>query len=367
MASHQHSHCGDSTCNHDHGTSGQADGEEDFHEFLEETHPCCQKDSEAKARALKLRSALDKVDLSQIAERARKAAFSSGLAGPPASRGGVGDYPALREARAAAAAAAAKDSRNDGAARGAGYGDGIVEGHNNNSRVDSDDDDDDDDDDLDYLLDDPEITRMAQIRVEAMHADATRLQNLRALGFGLHIEVPESGVEEASRGQFRGAGVVLHLYDADSELGASLDLLLEAKAGSYMGTRFVRCRLRPESAVAATMRIRRVPALACYKGGVRMAYTEQLSQFGNSDGVDPGAVERWLVASGTLEFDPPDADALCEGGGLGMVGDDGDGDDEESAEARYDCGLDGCHKTFKHDHFLAAGGGGLPKGFGEGV
>lgn len=31
--------------------------------------------------------------------------------------------------------------------------------------------------------------------------------------------------------------MVLHLYDADSELGASLDLLLEAKAGSYMGTR----------------------------------------------------------------------------------------------------------------------------------
>lgn len=50
MTSHQHSRCGDNTCNHDHGTSGQADGEEDFHEFLEETHPCCQKDSEAKAR-----------------------------------------------------------------------------------------------------------------------------------------------------------------------------------------------------------------------------------------------------------------------------------------------------------------------------
>lgn len=83
--------------------------------------------------------------------------------------------------------------------------------------------------------------------------------------------------------------------------------------------------------------------------------------------MDAGAVERWLAASGTLEFDPVDANALSEGGGLGTGGDDGDGDDEEAAEVRYDCGLDGCHKTFKHDHFLAAGGGGLPKGFGEGV
>lgn len=44
-------------------------------------------------------------------------------------------------------------------------------------------------------------------------------------------------MEAALKGQFRGAGVVVHLYDSDSELCASLDLLLEAKAGSYMGTR----------------------------------------------------------------------------------------------------------------------------------
>ncbi|CAN0267072.1 unnamed protein product, partial [Hapterophycus canaliculatus] len=83
---------------------------------------------------------------------------------------------------------------------------------------------------------------MAQARVEAMHADAARLQSLRALGFGLHLEVPESELEAASKGQFRGAGVVVHLYDADSRLGASLDLLLEAKAGSYMGTRYTQRR-----------------------------------------------------------------------------------------------------------------------------
>lgn len=106
---------------------------------------------------------------------------------------------------------------------------------------------------------------------------------------------------------------------------------------------------------------------------MRVAYTEQLSQFGDSEGVDPGAVDRWLAASGTLEFDPPNMSALQEGSdtvrGECRPGDDGggDGDDNGAAEARYDCGLDNCRKTFKHDHFLAAGGGGLPAGFGEGV
>ena len=102
-----------------------------------------------------------------------------------------------------------------------------------------------------------------------------------------------------------------------------------------------------------------------------MAYTEELSQFGDSEGVDPGAVDRWISASGTLEFDPPNTNALQEGNdstrGQGGAGDDGDEDDGAAEEARYDCGLDSCHKTFKHDHFLAAGGSGLPAGFGEGV
>lgn len=60
------------------------------------------------ARGLKLRAALDKVDPSQIAERARKSAFSLAGALPasqlPLCRVGA-DYPALEEARRAAAAA----------------------------------------------------------------------------------------------------------------------------------------------------------------------------------------------------------------------------------------------------------------------
>lgn len=101
-----------------------------------------------------------------------------------------------------------------------------------------------------------------------------------------------------------------------------------------------------------------------------MAHTDQLSQFGHSsEGADPGAVDRWLTASGALEFDPPNTNALLEGGGVGAgPGFDADGDGEvEEIEARYDCGLDGCHKAFKHDHFLAAGGAGLPRDFGERV
>lgn len=107
------------------------------------------------------------------------------------------------------------------------------------------------------------------------------------------------------------------------------------------------------------------------KGDVRVAYSEQLSQFGDAEGVDPGAVERWLAASGTLELDPPNVNALRDGVDAGRGDDDGHEDEDDSRrrkiEERYDCGLDGCSKSFAHDHFLADGGGGLPQGFGERV
>lgn len=100
-----------------------------------------------------------------------------------------------------------------------------------------------------------------------------------------------------------------------------------------------------------------------------------MAQFGNSaEGVDLGAVDKWLVASGTLEFDPPRLDAFHGGeisgrlGGLGSReggGDDGVDREESEGVPRYDCGLDGCSKSFAHNHFLATGGGALPPGFHE--
>ena len=50
-------------------------------------------------------------------------------------------------------------------------------------------------------------------------------------------QVQPSELETVVEGQFRGAGVVVHAYSADSPLCASLDLFLEGKAASYMGTR----------------------------------------------------------------------------------------------------------------------------------
>lgn len=107
------------------------------------------------------------------------------------------------------------------------------------------------------------------------------------------------------------------------------------------------------------------------QGGVRLAYTEDVEQFGNGTEVESGAVERWLVASGTLDFDAPSLTALRGGLGDGVgsrpaghgSSDEVSDDEDVAGVTRYDCGVDGCHKTFEHSHFLADGRSKLPRDF----
>lgn len=75
-------------------------------------HPPLSPLLPASNRGLKIRAALDKVDPSQVAERARKAAFSYGgaLSDSQLPECNGLDYPALREARQVVAATTGIDT-----------------------------------------------------------------------------------------------------------------------------------------------------------------------------------------------------------------------------------------------------------------
>lgn len=105
-----------------------------------------------------------------------------------------------------------------------------------------------------------------------------------------------------------------------------------------------------------------------------------MAQLGSQEGVDHGAVGRWLDASAALESDPPSLCALEDMTYRGCVGrsrtgrnldsDSEDDDDSGGVSWRYDCGVEGCSKPFEHNHISAncgadggTGGGGLPEDF----
>ncbi|CAM9429141.1 unnamed protein product [Discosporangium mesarthrocarpum] len=227
-------------------------------------------------------------------------------------------------------------------------------------------------DDLDYFLDDlndPELQRLEQGRLEIMKAHAFRAATLNSLGFGLHMEVDSGQVEDMVKDMVKGvctsANVVCHFYHPDeSPLGPSLDLHLESIAATNMGTRFIRCYIKPGSAVSYRLCVHKVPALACYKAGMRVAYTETISQFGTGAEVEPRAVDSWLEQSGVLQETPPNLDLQRGEGCNGINETDSTSDEEEvnglewagrGSRVAYACGLEGCSKPYAHDHVSSSG------------
>ncbi|CAM9101908.1 unnamed protein product [Choristocarpus tenellus] len=235
-------------------------------------------------------------------------------------------------------------------------------------------------DDMDYLLDDqddPELRRLEQVRLVTMQEQSVRAAMLRTLGYGVHREVSPLQVEKELGGGLEGGGLVCHFYHPHFLLGPELDLYLENFSSKYLGTRFIRCFVQPDSESARRIHVQQVPALACYKGGMRMAYTEEMGQFGHGKVLEPLAVNRWLEESGVLQTTACDDLDILLGKEEGISNDRGESrDGSESRDGvgadqwtgrgtreAYDCGLEGCCKPYAHDHFLSSGEGSLPGEF----
>lgn len=99
-------------------------------------------------------------------------------------------------------------------------------------------------------------------------------------------------------------------------------------------------------------------------------------RFGERGGgwIHVDALEQWLRQCRVLESEAPDVgrarkllgalERRAQGRGVrrGGVG-DGESDEEQEEEGRYDCGLAGCSKAFAHSH-VGMEGVGLPGAFG---
>lgn len=248
--------------------------------------------------------------------------------------------------------------------------------------------DSDDDSEFDYLLDEdlpiPGTTDGSENAFMAHQQD--RMEELQLLmminesaqqhGFGVHRQFHPQRVLHAAglgmggvRGN-RAAAIppvaVIHLFDPESTMSASLDLCLEKLGEQYRGTKFVRAGGRATLSMNAALaseslpKLTRetLPALIAVRDGVVVACCPQLSSLGDARAgkVEPHAVEAWLnnaralLRDVPLEYEDycrirPEEDALLEN----MM--------REKAKLAelppdqiYNCGVDGCCKTFRHEH-----------------
>ena len=271
------------------------------------------------------------------------------------------------------------------------------------------DDDDDDDDEYDYLLDDIDLpssagdtttvtdnstvkTFEAQRRMEL---EWQIFQNEVALlhGYGIHRQIhPQRIISIAGLLHHSKANtiiepppfVVMHLVDSDSIASASLDLYLEVLATKFRGTMFVRSSgratilLNDATVVDSVLPMFRnytsaqnvdtaLPALVAIRNGIAVNACLQLrgllslSSYSkgydrNGDEVEPSAVRDWLDRCGVLHERPPNIDTMCrirpEEEALldSCTRRKTDQFNVIDEEQRYDCGKNGCSKSFPHEH-----------------
>jgi hypothetical protein len=222
----------------------------------------------------------------------------------------------------------------------------------------------DEDDEFDYLLDEDlpvessvEKIRRAELEF-AMLSQETAIQH----GYGVHRQMhPSRVLKAAGLGGGRDAphGVVLHLFDPESLVSASLDVCLEMLAAKYKGTKFLRSLGRSTLVYGADFASKHLsdirpdsdmPILVAIREGCVVATSLRLRGMANDDEVVTHAVEDWLEHAHVLVERPPPFEEVChirpEEEALldHMVG------AKVQQSERYDCGIPTCYKAFPHDH-----------------
>jgi len=337
---------------------------------------CCQREVEGNRSKAALDATLRRHDRIALAERRRRnvlhnLSFGSGCRCCYDPDADGGEYPALKDARVCMPVGITKE--------------GVVVEDLKEVRKDDESndggDDSDDDSEFGYLLDDDlpgddNLRLMQQDRLQELELAAMMQESALQHGFGVHRQMNPSRVltaaglgMEASRYGIAAVppAVVLHLFDADSEISASLDLYLEEMASTkYKGTKFLRGNGRATllgnqsivNNVLPSLKIESdLPVLVAIRDGVVTAVARKLSGMCvvRDGAVEPRAVEEWLnnanvlLTDVPLEFEDlcrirPEESALLEN----MMREKAKMD--EIQEEVYKCGVTGCQKTFRHEH-----------------
>ena len=239
-----------------------------------------------------------------------------------------------------------------------------------------DDDDDDSDDEFDYLLDedlpqDDKLNELEEKRRGELEFQALANQTALQHGYGTHRQLhPVRVLKAAGLGDKKTRqpppAVVLHLVDPDSLASASLDYFLETKlAAENKGTIFLRSAGRStllmdsalsQKAFPHLKPDRDMPALVAIRDGVVVNTCPNLRQFcvDKDCEVETHAVESFLDRCGVLLTQAPNYFDLCfirpeEDALMDYLAQPQQQKAEPEVE-RYDCGVEGCCKTFFHEH-----------------
>jgi hypothetical protein len=329
---------------------------------FEELDPCCQKEIVNENHHARVNAQLKKNDRTLQRLEVQKKAIDSlrkgfgCICGEACDMTGY-DYPLLTLVRASVA----EEPPYEGGANG----------YMGKAELDpAEDRSDSDDDSLLNDLADDFLTSEEKVRLEEAKKLEALMEKAKGMGFACHIEEDLGHFRQLIRSK---QTVILHVYEPSSMLCARLDLLFERLAATYIGTKFRRIAVSPNtshfleseldkgiSATSQSLHPRLqggLPCLVAFKEGAVSLIENDLSQFGNNDSAFEGEVTKYLSHAHLLstELVLPSFEALLNRG-----------EEEEEAEEGGDgyagsyCSFPGCTRGYNHSH-VAAGADSLVK------
>lgn len=316
---------------------------------------CCQREEEGIRRQTELNRTLQRFDVTRHRERQRKNLISTNAFDgcrccyDPNSDGGI--YRALMELR--------EEMGHDTAPPDSFQQTEITQTKS----------DDASDDEFDYLLDEEEQSEELKYLEEQRRAELEFQALTREIsiqhGFGVHRQMhPQRALKASLSASF----AVLHLVDPDSIASASLDVFLEdSLASKNPGTKFVRTGGRSCLLLEQTLASKHLPrlkpdadmpALVAFRDGIAVAYCprlEGLTDVRGDEKVIPSVVEDWLDQAGVLASRVPVFEELCrirpeEEALLDSMHISRAQNTFIEEEEHYHCGMEGCMKSFPHEH-----------------
>jgi len=243
----------------------------------------------------------------------------------------------------------------------------------------------DSDDEFDYLLDedfgkDVNVRQLEEQRRAELEYQILMRQIAGYHGYGVHRQVHPSRVLRIA-GLGRNAAenrkssipppplaVVLHLVDADSVASASLDYFIENElAKEYPGTMFMRSGGRSVILMDSSLAQKKfpsnildpdkdMPALLAIRDGVVINACPRMLGLAADGEIEPHAVRQWLDRSRVLLTETPLEDVCLiapeqEAHMDFMLSQQQKLEQAPPPEEEYyNCGIKGCHKSFKHEH-----------------
>jgi len=225
----------------------------------------------------------------------------------------------------------------------------------------------DEDDEYDYLLEETtlNITNVEEERRLEMKLRGLHLDIARGHGYGVHRHINPGNVWEQAglNSPNPPQAAIVHLYDPTSIPSAKLDVILESNrfAAKYKGTKFLKAD--GKKAVSANPIVPKdcLPCIMAIRNGTIIATCDKLRDVMDRhyNVVDEWALEEWLDRANVLIREAPEIDNLVrirpeEEALLDSIRRENEqtsASTEKIVEKEYyDCGLEGCQKTFCHQH-----------------